>query len=115
MASKVLQTLKTRVFRSFVLATALLATGGSCRPEADANRLRAALQAKLEQLHGSGSFPGATFGVALADGSSCGHKRGAVAGPADSGNPARAGKYCEGPDVSGFDPWMRIGRNEAEK
>ena len=72
MASKVLQTLKTRVFRSFVLAIALLVTGASCRPEADANRLRAALQAKLEELHGSGSFPGATFGVALADGSSYG-------------------------------------------
>ena len=67
-----LLTLKTRVFRSCVLGISLIVIGTSCRPEADADRLREALQAKLEELHGSGSFPGATFGVALADGSSYG-------------------------------------------
>ena len=67
-----LLTLKTRVSRSCVLGIALVAIGASCRPEAGADRLRESLQAKLEELHGSGSFPGATFGVALADGSSYG-------------------------------------------
>ena len=60
------------MFRSSVLVIALFVVGASCGHETDADRLRPALQAKLEELHSAGSFPGATFGVALADGSSYG-------------------------------------------
>ena len=63
---------KARVFRSCVLGISLAVIGTSCRPETDRDQLREALQAKLEELHGSVSFPGATFGVALAEGSSYG-------------------------------------------
>jgi len=41
-------------------------------PKANAAALRARLQAKLAELHRDGKFPGATVGVALADGTSFG-------------------------------------------
>src|SRR5215213_238524 len=66
-----------QAFRPAVLCALLLAAGLSvpaqtAAPEPDPAALREKLQAKLLELHKNGNFPGATLGVALADGRSMG-------------------------------------------
>ncbi len=58
-------------FRPVVLCALLLASSLSV-PVQTAAPLRERLQAKLAELHRKGNFPGATLGVALADGRSLG-------------------------------------------
>lgn len=73
---------KLRPFLLLLVAPALLATtlpGADGRPsvvitekrdDIDISALRASLQAKLNELHAAGSFPGVTLGVVLPDGRS---------------------------------------------
>ncbi|HWT00884.1 MAG TPA: serine hydrolase domain-containing protein [Pyrinomonadaceae bacterium] len=66
-----------RVFGLIVLSTLLFAPGPAIlaqtvAPKQRAAALREKLQAKLAELHRNGNFPGATLGVALADGESFG-------------------------------------------
>ena len=60
------------VVRSFVLAMALAALTVSQQPQSSAVPLRDRLQARFEELHRAGSFPGGTAGFVLADGSAFG-------------------------------------------
>jgi D-alanyl-D-alanine carboxypeptidase len=60
-----------QAFRPALLCALLLASGLSV-PAQTSTPLREKLQAKLVELHRNGKFPGATLGVALADGRSIG-------------------------------------------
>src|SRR5215212_8679927 len=60
-----------QAFRPALLFALLLASGFSVPAQTTAP-LRERLQAKLAELHRKGNFPGATLGVALADGRSLG-------------------------------------------
>jgi D-alanyl-D-alanine carboxypeptidase len=55
-----------------LLAIAFSARAQTAAPKESAAALREKLQAKLDELHRGGKFPGATLGVALADGQSFG-------------------------------------------
>jgi D-alanyl-D-alanine carboxypeptidase len=61
---------RQRPYRSLALAAALLGatTAAASAQQATATDLRADVQAKLDSLHAAGTFPGATFAVALQDG-----------------------------------------------
>lgn len=65
----------SRHLNSSLLITAIVLTFtvfGSAQDIAPANALRAELQSKLDEWHKAGKFPGATLGVALANGDSFG-------------------------------------------
>ena len=62
---------KTIIFL-LVLLLAVAAVGQQPARVADTNALKQTLQAKLEEWHKAGSFPGATLGVVLANGESFG-------------------------------------------
>jgi len=84
------------MMRTVTLAVLVLAASAGAQSQAPARvSLGDALQAKFEELHKAGSFPGGTAGIALADGTRLGRSVGVIdaslMGELLNGVPARLG------------------------
>jgi len=61
-----------RKISTAVVVCLLLTVAVHAQAVANKSALQTALQLKLDEWHNAGSFPGATLGVVLANGESCG-------------------------------------------